>query len=767
MADNNATAVATQAQQAQITEAQLEEKKNALLALLEKLLKLWEKFRRPKPWEVMKKISDAMEDITVANGATVAVLEDLVQITNDIEGRLNGNITPEQSEQIVADCQKSIEELRNDILNIEKSVNYSNIDEVARHAEEVGGELALYKDKDSDNLYLCIEKNGILARQFAIKDEFDGKSLKIIFDENFSMDELEKIPLPPLSKTNGETDKDAIEGIVFNQLLTKENYKDLSDKINELKSQEMSLMEKKEDAVQKLKFFMKYKEKQTSDDGRYVSFFGENHTFNICDTSTQKMMTFEASSNEVKLMFGNYDENYNIAEALDIGGWSFDKKTGLTQQAFLRDKGGVIDGILKTSVAQEYFRNGAGFDESLIEGLNGVLENRNTKVSSKEELDIKDVKAPTLKEYADKLNKELKEAGSSAFAKYEKKNNRIVIIDKKNNLNAVLGTSKDGSAYAYVVDTAKRNENGKFTSRWVNKANDVDKYISVREIADIVSDYKGFNLKEKEASSPVLNEVTPVLLTNQLLLSYVGKEDIGKVNCSVGDTTKTITVNNKDGSAKLNFVFDENDKPSRVEYVSEDGKRDVGRFIDSAFNYSSSATAQDKNNSFIENVTALVANSYVTAEKQLSKVEATNIKDSDKQAVTETYLSDTAQRYKDALTVAATNLTEAISKDGFDDVIKRTESELNELAVVDSHGNRSYLKPEHFTMESVVDIAKRSASGLDLNTDEGRLVFNNNVRSEIERSAATMDKKLQDNSNKQPVKETKENAKANKKEVDR
>lgn len=782
MAENNAT-VATQ--QAQITEAQLEEKKNALLALLEKLLKLWEKFRRPKPWEVMKKISDAMEDITVANGATVAVLEDLVQITNDLEGRMNGNLTLEELESFTDNCQERIETLRNAVLGIEKAVKFTNIDEVALYAEEAGGELALYKD--NDNLYLCIEKNGILARQFAINDEYDGKSVKVRFDENFSMEELEKVPVPQIS---GETKRDTIEGIVFNQLLTKDNYKNISDTINNLKSKEASLKGQKEDAVQKLNFFYKYAEKQTSEDGKYIAFREDNKTFNICDTASQKMLTFEASTNEIQLSISNYDENFKPTITQNIGAWSFDKKTGVVHHIINKDKGGIIDSILKSNVAQEYLRNGTGFDEKLIKSMNSLLEDR--AIERKESENSKYTEKLSLKAYADKLNEDFKANGNTSVATYHEKQNRVVIINAENNLAVALG-EKNGKPWVSATDITQKDQNGQKISKWVNNAKDAIKYIPVRELAEIAADYKGFTLKDKETKKKVAetkepvgkdneaneggasvldsNNVSVVTLTNQIILSNVGKRDIGNVNCSFTNDSKVISLTYKDSEAKLNFIFDENDKPSRVECVGSDGKREIGRFSENGqIIFSNSASVNDRKDPFIASSIVLVTESYAQAEKYLNTIENNKEGSQKSTTVAETALSRVAADYKNSLIVAANNLKEAISKEGFDNAISRTESRLNELAVIDGNGNRSFTQLEYTMMESAVDIVKRSASGLDLNTDEGKTAFDSNINADIERSAASFDSKMQRNNhsvqqdkNNDPAK----NTKANKKEVDR
>lgn len=310
----DAQAVANeQTTQAQALETELTEQKNKLLQLLEQLLRLIEKYRRPKAWEVMKDITKSLDNISVTNGATAAVLSDLIEITENLHDKVI-DINPKEAQSMLDDCAQEIEILKSSLYGkaLLDNVEHNDFEEAVKHHFVESDKLAFYKS--ADNLYICSEdEDSNIKKAVLIQHELVDEKIQFTLTPKSFSETMERI-CEPFTQENKDTAYLEAECILVATILTSD------DKYMEIGKKLTSIVETNEEVKQKvnyrnalentISFYADHKEKKFSESGKFVSFVDDNNNFCICDTASHQMVMLNQSREGVVGTIHKYDSDF-------------------------------------------------------------------------------------------------------------------------------------------------------------------------------------------------------------------------------------------------------------------------------------------------------------------------------------------------------------------------------------------------------------------------------------------------------------------------
>lgn len=141
---------------------------------------------------------------------------------------------------------------------------------------------------------------------------------------------------------------------------------------------------------------------------------------------------------------------------------------------------------------------------------NGFIEKRETKVMGSPLKEFTIQANRYFSANSEKVVNENSELVNNAYAKYEDGNygERVTLYNHNDNTAIELGTTSGGDKYALAInydlnrDFKSRQQGEKPAKVYINKAEDVDKFVDLPEIKDIVTEFKNFNEKETKKEQP-------------------------------------------------------------------------------------------------------------------------------------------------------------------------------------------------------------------------------------------------------------------------
>lgn len=355
-----------------VTAEEIKEKKHRLLAWLKELVSI---FKSPACFEALKKCEENLELLTENNAVTAEALDNLLDLTSELKGKI-GTMDEHEIEEEITKINQEIEIVTaKDTSSIESSfpVAYEQIQ------SSVNG--------DTKNVALCEDASGdILLRITTPEDKVWYSKVNTLFAENEVSVSLSK-PLEEY-RTKVKVIQD-LTSVKDNMPLLEKNflkaiYPDIDNisNINDKKAKaELSNLERRiKNLETRRNFSNKYKESVVCDDNPNYKARFDGKTFYIENTSERKLIKAVLDENK-KIMFSAY-ENYDyqtyetVGRGINLGRFVQRPDSDRINSEISLDKDRVFYEALKTSAFSEYLST-IGLDENSVdfilhrEGKNG------------------------------------------------------------------------------------------------------------------------------------------------------------------------------------------------------------------------------------------------------------------------------------------------------------------------------------------------------------------------------------------------------------
>lgn len=363
-----------------VTAEEIKEKKHRLLAWLKELVSI---FKSPACFEALKKCEENLELLTENNAVTAEALDNLLDLTSELKGRI-GTMDEHEIEEEITKISKEIETTTAPKKpNIESSfpVAYEQI------LSSVNGEtkeLALCKDASGD----------MLLRITTSEDNVWYSKVNTLFAENEVSVSLSK-PLEE-SRKKVEVIKD-LTSVKDKMPLLEKNflkaiYPDIDDKSNINDMETIATLGSLEGQVKDLQarrnFNSKYKESTVCDDNPNYKARFDGKTFFIENVNERKLIKTVIDENK-KITFTAYDNYDNqtyetVGRGINLGCFEQRPNSDRIKAKISLDRDKVFYEALKTSAFSEYLQT-VGLDKNAIkfmlhrEGKDGFHKVKDTK----------------------------------------------------------------------------------------------------------------------------------------------------------------------------------------------------------------------------------------------------------------------------------------------------------------------------------------------------------------------------------------------------
>lgn len=211
-------------------------------------------------------------------------------------------------------CAQEIETLKSSLYGkaLLDSVEHNDFEEAVKHHFVESDKLAFYKS--ADNLYICSEdEDSNIKKAVLIQHELVDEKIQFTLTPKSFSETMERI-CEPFTQENKDTAYLEAECTLVATILTSD------DKYMEIGKKLTSIVETNEEVKQKvnyrnalentISFYTDHKEKEFSENGKFVSFVDDNNNFCICDTASHQMVMLNQSREGVVGTIYKYDSDF-------------------------------------------------------------------------------------------------------------------------------------------------------------------------------------------------------------------------------------------------------------------------------------------------------------------------------------------------------------------------------------------------------------------------------------------------------------------------
>lgn len=386
MANNNEfTASAEPSVNASSAIASEEEKKNLLEAIKRIFQKLHSIFGRASIVQQMKEMQDTLEASLAQSSITSDTVEDLYELVNDMEGRLD-TITPENAEKILEEFQNGTKEIidrRTADVNDIKIGLKTALEKMGAEVNDSLDNVHIINPDDNDKNHFFIEVNGeVFEAKAEVKTEGSKPDVKItvdgcnetysdIFTEN---DELkEGFAYVPTIDGNPEHELVVAVCKANNLNYTFDIEKEKQRQISNLPPRGLFLKSRMDKIC-------------SSENGRYESrYFASDASFHVRDTKTGDMIRFKSLPNEIKMYLYRDTKNLNAlgsTKEYQLGSWK-DNGDGTVQSRVMFDDASV-SALLHSTESEKWLKFNGVSKELLAQAYHHDTDITWQKVEGKE-----------------------------------------------------------------------------------------------------------------------------------------------------------------------------------------------------------------------------------------------------------------------------------------------------------------------------------------------------------------------------------------------
>lgn len=362
-----------------------EEKKNLLEAIKRIFQKLHSIFGRASIVQQMKEMQDTLEASLAQSSITSDTVEDLYELVNDMEGRLD-TITPENAEKILEEFQNGTKEIidrRTADVNDIKIGLKTALEKMGAEVNDSLDNVHIINPDDNNKNHFFIEVNGeVFEAKAEVKTEGSKPDVKItvdgcnetysdIFTEN---DELKKgFAYVPTIDGNPEHELVVAVCKANNLNYTFDIEKEKQRQISNLPPRGLFLKSRMDKIC-------------SSENGRYESrYFASDASFHVRDTKTGDMIRFKSLPNEIKMYLYRDTKSLNAlgsTKEYQLGSWK-DNGDGTVQSRVMFDDASV-SALLHSTESEKWLKFNGVSKELLAQAYHHDTDITWQKVEGKE-----------------------------------------------------------------------------------------------------------------------------------------------------------------------------------------------------------------------------------------------------------------------------------------------------------------------------------------------------------------------------------------------
>lgn len=365
-----------------------EEKKKFLEALrraFKKLAKFFSSLGRASIVQQMKEMQEALEVSMAQNSVTSDTVEDLYELVNDMEGKLE-TITPETAEKILEEFQKGAKEILELPTANVNDIKVGLMAALKDNGAEVNDSLdnvRIINPDDNDKNHFFIEVDGEIFEAKAEVKTVDGKpDVKINVDgcdetylDIFTEDGELKEGFSYVPKVDGNPEHELVVAVCkANDLkYTFDLDKELERQLKNLPPKGLFLKSRMDKICR-------------SEDGRYESkYFASDASFHVRDTKTGDMIRFKSLPDEIKMYLYRDTKDLNAlgsTKEYKLGSWKDNCDGTLSARVSFDDAG--VSALLHCDEAEKWLEFNGIKQHHLEQAYHHDTDTAWQKVESKE-----------------------------------------------------------------------------------------------------------------------------------------------------------------------------------------------------------------------------------------------------------------------------------------------------------------------------------------------------------------------------------------------